>query len=1177
MATQHGVGTQSDDRGGTGLQFRVLGSLEVLDDQGAPVGVRGLRRRALLLRLLIDANRVVPSDALIEDVWSGRPPNDAVGTLQSHISLLRRLLGPRLHSRRPGYLLSVGEEELDARLFEAEVAQARICLEGANAARAASVLLETLDRWRGQPLLDVSGLPWALPTTVHLEQLRFNAIELAAEALLLANRVDEAVALSRSGVEEQPLRERLWTHLMVGLSRQGRQADALRAYQRARSHLSDQLGIEPSPPLLALEDAILMQRPIGAVWQPSATAHNAAVVQVTIEEDEAQDEAEEQPHRELVVASEVSEALDQPERPHARRLVGRDRELDRVQGVLEAARSEGRLRTLVVTGAPGMGRTRFADEVMREAGDRGWEVFAGSFNDDHRDEGPFEALLEGLSTGASDELGHRDRDRALLTAMRIQAECAPLCVAFSEIQHATPDDLATLRDLLAKLHRLPVVVVLCGLGLDFHQNRGVSTLLWRLHRERSSEWIRLEGLRADGLRDLIREIDGTELTPPEAEQLRHLTGGNPMLAVEVFRWDGGRDLPLQELADLYTEQFVAVAGDAAIEAATLVALIGDWVPLELVAELRSKPETQVLEELDAATRVGIIEDDGRGSYRVSVPLVIALLTNRMSEGRRAMLHREIANRLPMFSPEQRPDMSVAVADHWLAGGRGQDVRRVYEAAREAATYALGERDPEQALAWLGIAQRLSEAGAGPSSTDRADLLYELLHTRTTLGYPLSMPLWREAFAAARATGDPALQAKVVLCQPASSWVASEEPLPFPRATIEAAMAALPADETELRARLLAQLAACEQLAWLTEPARRATARRSAVAAAREAVVSLLPSSEPDTVLRVATVASSALYGPTTVGSRAALLRRARRASRRASDAEALADALVMELTTLTEVGDGHGAVAALDRLRQLGVASGAPSAIWRDRMAQTWRAVAIGDCESAIKLLRALRDFDPTPERASSSTTYLLLSSIVLRQCGQIGASLAAVEAIGLVYPGLTSLRAERAACTAWLGDAERAVELVEEALVLSGDAFDGVGWLSGRLFASEVAISAEHHALAGRLVEELRPFDAQLDAGPVQLSRLAGSVPEHLGALLALLGEHTESEEYLRAAIELAQTLRSPYHEARARLRWAAALAARGGAGDDERSRGLADSVLNLAEDQPRWGLRSRAEGLLR
>lgn len=1176
----------------TGLHFRVLGSLEVFDEEGELVGVRGLRRRALLLRLLIDSNRVVPSDTLIEDVWSGRPPNDAVGTLQSHVSLLRRLLGPRLHSRRPGYLLSVGDDELDAQLFEVEVAQGRGLLERSEAAPAATVLLESLDRWRGQALLDVAGLPWALPTAVHLEQLRFNALELAAEALLLANRVDEAVALSRAAVEDQPLRERLWTHLMVGLARQGRQADALRAYQRARHHLAEQLGIEPSPSLLALEDAILMQRPIGAVWQPSATATSDPVLHVMIEHDDSspsdadagagagddgddQNDGDGQGTLEVALDVDADLAIGIRERPRSDRLVGRERELVRVQGALEAARSDGRLRTVVVTGAPGMGRTRFAREVIRQARSLGWQVLAGAFGAGDGDSGgPFEELRRELGVGPADTTDRREADRALVSAIRLLTEKAPVCVVLTEVQHADAEQLSTLRELLAQLQKLRVVVLLSGLGLDFHQNRGVSSLLWRLHREGGSDWIRLEALRPQDLRDLVREVQGTELSTREAERFHSVTGGNPMLAVEALRWEGDQVLPLQDLANLYTEQFVAVAGSEAIEAATIVAVFGDWVPLELVAELRSKPPPEVLQALDAAARVGIIEDDGRGSYRVTVPLVAGLLLNRVSESRRAMLHREIADRLPMFLPGRGRDVTLAVADHWLSGARGQDARRVYESARDAAGYALGEGDTEQALSWLGIAQRLSETGTLPTDKDRADLLYRLLQTRATLGYPLSLPLWREAFAAARATGDAILQARVVLCQPAWPWIAVDEPRPFAGATLEASMAALPTEEMDLRARLLAHLAAGERWVALTE-VHRPGAGRQAGAVAREATASLGPTADPDTVLRVTAVAATALHGPTTLGGRLALVRRARRAARRATDDEARADALLVELTTVTELGDGAGAADALARLDQLAATTESPSTGWRALVGRAWRSVVMGNCEASQELLRAVREKDPTPERSMFPATYLFLASIVQRQTGQIAASRAAVEALGLQFPGLPTLRAERAACTAWLGDVDRAVALAQEALELSSTSADDAGWLSGRLMVAEVAIAAEHHGLAARMVEDLQPFDGDVDAGPIPLSRLAGSVPEHLGALLALLGDFSSAEMYLRAAVELGLSLQSPYHEARARLRWAQMLATRAGPGDAERSRELAAEVLALAEEQPQWAIRRRAEEL--
>src|SRR4051794_28448379 len=99
------------------MEFRILGPLEV-DSDGGPLEVGGFKQRALLALLLLEANRVVPRDGLIDALWEDDPPATAQKALQVYVSQLRGLLGrERLETRTPGYVLRVADEELDVTRF----------------------------------------------------------------------------------------------------------------------------------------------------------------------------------------------------------------------------------------------------------------------------------------------------------------------------------------------------------------------------------------------------------------------------------------------------------------------------------------------------------------------------------------------------------------------------------------------------------------------------------------------------------------------------------------------------------------------------------------------------------------------------------------------------------------------------------------------------------------------------------------------------------------------------------------------------------------------------------------------------------------------------------------------------------------------------------------------------
>jgi predicted ATPase/DNA-binding SARP family transcriptional activator len=241
------------------VEVEILGPLQVRDD-GRDVALGAAKPRALLLRLLVDANRVVPTARLVEDLWEGEPPRTAEQTLHGYVSQLRKAIGAdRLLTRSGGYELRIEPGELDAEGFEDSLAAARRALAGGEPTTAVHLLTDVLGSWRGEPLVDAAGADWAAATTARLEEARLVAIEVQLEAHLMLGAYTEVISAAESAITAQPLRERLWAQLMTALYHDGRQAEALRAYQRLRRTLGDELGIEPSRELVELEASMVRQ------------------------------------------------------------------------------------------------------------------------------------------------------------------------------------------------------------------------------------------------------------------------------------------------------------------------------------------------------------------------------------------------------------------------------------------------------------------------------------------------------------------------------------------------------------------------------------------------------------------------------------------------------------------------------------------------------------------------------------------------------------------------------------------------------------------------------------------------------------------------------------------------------------------------------------------------------
>ncbi|SDL65413.1 Predicted ATPase [Nonomuraea maritima] len=307
------------------MRFHILGPTEVLDDD-RPIALGGPRVRALLTLLALHAGRVVDAGRLADGLYGTDPPEGVANALQSQVSRLRRALGRDLVEFHPtGYRLVADPQDVDARRFELLAQAGRQALAAGDPGRAAALLRDALDLWRGAPLADA---PHAGAAATALEELRLAATEDRVQADLDLGRHRELVAELRRLVGAHPLRERLSAQLMRALYGSGRQAEALTVHDAARKLLDEELGVEPGPELTAAHLAVLRGDPALGASAPAAF-----------------------PLRRGLRAQLTS-------------FVGRSEELDRLRSLL----TESRLVTL--TGPGGAGKTRLATEAAaRQPGD----------------------------------------------------------------------------------------------------------------------------------------------------------------------------------------------------------------------------------------------------------------------------------------------------------------------------------------------------------------------------------------------------------------------------------------------------------------------------------------------------------------------------------------------------------------------------------------------------------------------------------------------------------------------------------------------------------------------------------------------------------------------------------------------------------------------------------------
>ena len=242
------------------MEIRCLGALEI-SHGGRAVALGGPKQRLLLAHLLIRANQTVPADRLIAEVWGEEPPAAVRSSLQGYISHLRKALGAdRIGSRGQGYVLHATDKEVDARRF-GELAHEGHRQLAVDPAAAVTTLRQALDLWRGPPFADLSATLSLQAEVSRLEELRAVATEDTIAAEFALGREREVIGELEALTAAHPLRERLWGQLMTALYHSGRQGDALAAFDRARTLLADELGIDPSPQLQALHHQILRQDP----------------------------------------------------------------------------------------------------------------------------------------------------------------------------------------------------------------------------------------------------------------------------------------------------------------------------------------------------------------------------------------------------------------------------------------------------------------------------------------------------------------------------------------------------------------------------------------------------------------------------------------------------------------------------------------------------------------------------------------------------------------------------------------------------------------------------------------------------------------------------------------------------------------------------------------------------
>ncbi len=745
------------------MRFGVLGPL-VAEDERGDVGLNGPRHRAVLARLLIARGRVVPVERLVDDLWE-RPPEGAVGAVQTFVGALRRALEPDRAPREPARLLvTVGRgyalraDSVDAWDFEAAVTTVRELVDAHRADDALSQVDTALALWRGPAYAGFADEGWARGEVSRLTELRLLAEELRAEALLALGRAAEAIPDLESRVRENPLRENGSRLLALALYRSGRQSDALAVLRTTRALLADELGLDPGAGLRDLEAGILAQAPRLAPPVPKIA-----------------------------------------ERP----LIGRATELARLD---EAAT---RSRLVLISGDAGVGKTALAEAFSARLAAQGWATAWGSNPDDEglppayawsrilttlADAGYGAAPAAGPVTG--DPMTARRRwHRAVASSL---AGAAPLLLVLDDLHWADEETLALLTSVLAE----PVLIVATYRGTD--PSAPLTEFLGRAARVEPTR-IYLGGLPETDVAGLVRVTTGEEIDPETAAVIHRRSGGNAFFVRELARLlasegPAALDGVPPGVRDVVRHRVEALP-DTAREMVRRAAVIGTDVDLRLLEALSGET---ALDAAEIAVQQGFLTETGSHRFRFSHALVRDTLYHDLSRSRCAREHGRIAEALESL----RPDDVDALAHHYVLSE--EHAGRAAHYAKAAAERAESRfAQAEAARLWDAALTAYDRSGATDAAERLELIMGKARASAVSGGLGQSRRHRAEALEVAEKLDDPLLTARVIgAFDIPAIWTESDDPALASRiaAAVERTLAALPAERTAERCRLLATLA-----------------------------------------------------------------------------------------------------------------------------------------------------------------------------------------------------------------------------------------------------------------------------------------------------------------------------------------------------------------------------------
>ncbi|HLW16376.1 MAG TPA: BTAD domain-containing putative transcriptional regulator [Actinomycetota bacterium] len=774
------------------MRFRILGSVEVVNDEGRPIALVGQKARALLGILLLNAGKVVPADELATRLWGETASSSS--SLQVQVSRLRKTLQSAngtvpLVNRRPGYVLDVDPEDVDVGIFDRLVVEASKSAARGDPARAVEIFAEALSLWRG-PVLSDAGLP-SSPEVMRLEEARITAIESQIQAELACGRHKEIVSKLEALLVEHPYRERLWSAAMLALYRSDRQADALGAFHRLRTLLADELGIDPSAAVRQLHEAILRQDPT-LDFAPRSADLRAATA--------------------LPLPPAFTGAT-----PPA--FVGRQAELDWLTHLWRDVRA-GERRLALIAGEAGIGKTRLALQVARVAHAESATVLFGRCDEEAIvPYQPFVEALRHLVMNLPDEVldetigGRRgselvrlipelrermpdlpssegeDESRryrlyeAVSSLLMEVASTGPVVLVIDDLQWADRASTQLLRHLLKPEGEGSLFAVCTYRDAAVSPHDPLADLLANLRHDRLGDRVRLEGMSFPEVGDLCRRFgadDDDVPVPGFVEALRAKTSGNPFFIEEILRHleevdSAGRipwhslsfveEVGLPESVKEAVERRLGRLSDITKRILGLAAAVGAEFSASVLERLAEIPADDVIDALEEATAAGIVAEvqGGYARYTFRHALLRQALYERFLSIRLVRLHRRIGEVIEQLYSLDLESHLAELAHHFYLAAPGGGAEKAVEYAMRAGEQAMRKLAYEESEQYYRHALEILEETESTNERTRCEVIIAIGEAQWRTGDHLpARATFEQAMGLARKLGDEVLLARAAL-------------------------------------------------------------------------------------------------------------------------------------------------------------------------------------------------------------------------------------------------------------------------------------------------------------------------------------------------------------------------------------------------------------------------------